>query len=92
MLHAQESTAHQNKVWCGCGCSHGGVLMLLRKASQLASALVHMHSQSPPMVHQDLHRGNVLATLDKKSWNLIDLGAASYTHNQGSSVTVTEMM
>ncbi len=57
-----------------CGCSHGGVPALMRKAMHLASALAHMHTRSPPMVYQDLHPGNVLSSRDNTTWCIVDLG------------------
>ncbi|KAL3154899.1 hypothetical protein ABBQ38_011436 [Trebouxia sp. C0009 RCD-2024] len=72
--------------------SHGGAPALLRKALHLASALRHMHMQRPAMVHQDLHRGNVLCSLDQRSWHLVDFGAASFTHHQGTPVSLTQKM
>ncbi|KAL3154881.1 hypothetical protein ABBQ38_011419 [Trebouxia sp. C0009 RCD-2024] len=70
--------------------SHGGAPALLRKALHLASALAHMHMQRPAMVHQDLHRGNVLCSPDNRSWHLVDFGAASFTHHQGIPVSLTQ--
>ena len=64
----------------------------MRKALQLASALMHMHGQKPALVHQDLHRGNVLCSRDNMSWHLVDFGSASFTHNQGVPVTLNQKM
>lgn len=55
----------------------------------LASTLLHMHMQRPTLVHQDLHRGNVLCSRDNKTWMLIDFGAASWTHHQGTSIILS---
>ena len=48
------------------------------KAYQVAAALQHMHSQQ--VVHQDLHFGNVLSTLDGRGWQVADFGAAAWSH------------
>ena len=41
-------------------------------ALQIASALVHAHSKK--IVHQDIHRGNILRTRDETAWELADFG------------------
>lgn len=43
---------------------------------QVASALAKLHSCG--VVHQDLHSGNVLQSLDGLHYKLSDLGSAAY--------------
>ena len=62
----------------------------MSKVFQVASALQHIHSQQ--LVHQDLHAGNVLTTLDGQAWQVADFGAASWTHCQGTPVRLTTFM
>ena len=72
-----------------CGCRHG-LQEVVKNVYQVASALQHMHSQQ--LIHQDLHAGNVLTTLDGRAWQVADFGAASWTHHQGTPVLVTHFM
>lgn len=43
---------------------------------QVAGALAHMHSKK--LVHQDLHVGNLLLSLDGSAFKIADLGSARY--------------
>ena len=72
-----------------CGCRHS-LKEVVRKVYHVASALQYMHSQQ--LVHQDLHTGNVLTTLDDRAWQVADFGAASWTHHQGAPVCLTHLM
>ena len=40
----------------------------------VAAGLAHIHSKG--IVHQDIHSGNVLQSLDGCSWTVADLGSA----------------
>ena len=44
---------------------------------QVATALAHMHRKD--LVHQDLHAGNVLLSLDGSACKVVDLGSAHYS-------------
>lgn len=41
-------------------------------ALRVASALAYAHEQ--PIIHQDLHKGNMLRTCDESAWKLADFG------------------
>lgn len=43
-------------------------------ASQIAAGLGHLHSNA--IVDQDIHPGNILCSLDGKTWKKADLGSA----------------
>ena len=51
----------------------------------VASALNWIHGEG--LVHQDLHPGNVLETLDGSTWRLSDFGCARWTKQADGSPT-----
>ncbi|MCI0456158.1 MAG: protein kinase, partial [Gemmataceae bacterium] len=43
---------------------------------RICEVLIHMHSQSPPLVHRDLKPDNIMLLEDQRSIKLIDFGTA----------------
>ena len=60
-------------------------LVVARKVYLVASALMWIHGKG--LVHQDLHPGNVLETLDGSAWRLSDFGSARRTKEPDGSPT-----
>ncbi len=58
---------------------------VLDVVKSIASALVYMHGQNPPILHRDLKPGNVMRV--GKDWKLGDFGIARETNSQGVRLT-----
>ena len=57
----------------------------------LVSGLHHMHTQG--LCDQDIHAGNVLlSSMAESTWVKTDLGAAVWTHKDGSPVRIYRSM
>lgn len=54
---------------------------VLDVVKSIASALMYMHGQNPPILHRDLKPGNVMRV--GKDWKLGDFGIARETNSQG---------
>jgi serine/threonine protein kinase len=58
---------------------------VLDVVKSIASALVYMHGQNPPILHRDLKPGNVMRF--GEDWKLGDFGIARETNSQGVRLT-----
>lgn len=63
---------------------------VVERMVMVASALEWIHCWG--LVHQDLHTGNVLQTLDGSQWKLIDFGQAVWTYSEDGPVSVKRSM
>jgi predicted Ser/Thr protein kinase/phage FluMu protein Com len=52
------------------------VSLVVEWGKQICDVLIHMHSQSPPLIHRDLKPDNIMLLDDQRSIKMIDFGTA----------------